>query len=67
MLAARVLSAAVTEAASGVAGFFNTPESYEKAYMPWDELVQKIVDENPEQYSEAELVLEHIHAVPSDE
>ena len=54
-----MLSAAVTGAAESLSGFFNTPEAYEKAYMPWDELIQKIVDENPDAYSEADLVLEH--------
>lgn len=44
-----------------LAGAFGTSETYEKAYVPWDELIEKIVANNPELYSEAELELEHPH------
>lgn len=46
-------------------GFFGAAEDYEKAYMPWDELMENIVKDNPEMYEEAELELEHVHA-PAD-
>ncbi|MGZ4518857.1 MAG: hypothetical protein ACXVGB_00370 [Mycobacteriaceae bacterium] len=41
-----------------LAGAFGTSESYEKAYMPWDEMIQAIIEKNPEMYGEAELTLE---------
>lgn len=58
-MSARVLSRAVVRLAEHLAGAFGTSEDYEKAYVPWDELMEKIVSANPELYSETELELEH--------
>ena len=44
-----------------LAGAFGTSEDYERAYVPWDELMEKMIAENPEAYSAADLELERPH------
>lgn len=63
VLASLVLSAAVRRSSEHIAGFFGGDGSYDKAYMPWDELMKDIIDQNPEMYEESELELQHSHAV----
>ena len=64
MLASLVLARAIRLASQHVAGCFGTDESYDKAFVPWDEMLQDIIRNNPEMYEESELVLEteHEHA-----
>lgn len=56
--AARRIAASTREAAEHLAGFFGTSEDYEKAYMPWDELMNSLMEQHPEMYEPQELVLE---------
>lgn len=57
--AARCVAASTRSAAEHIAGFFGTEGDYEKSYMPWDELMLRVMEEHPEMYGPSELVLEH--------
>ncbi len=58
-LISRGLSRGLSKLGEHCAGFFGASEDYERAYVPWDELMAGMIEANPEQYGESELVLEH--------
>ncbi len=62
-LVSRALSRAAIRLGEHLAGAFGTSEDYERAYVPWDELMQKMIAENPEAYGAADLELERPHDV----
>lgn len=58
VLVSRALSRAAASLGEHLAGAFGTSEDYEKAYVPWDELMSHLVDRDPEQWGPQELVFE---------
>jgi hypothetical protein len=63
--AALLLSRAGSRVANAIDGFITTPEN-QPVYMPWDELLKDIIDQDPTKFSEADLELEHTHEAVTD-